>query len=143
MLCRPSLVLSPLMRVILIKCSYPLPCMEKGNIFINEIYVTFFKRKFMSCFWTERERAESCLLPSTQNNPNVKVAYCGVVALVTPWTIARQAPLSMGLPRQKYWRGLPFPSPWDLPDPEIKHRSPAVQTDSLPTELQGRSHIVG
>ena len=36
---------------------------------------------------------------------------------VTPWTVAHQAPLSMGFPRQEYWRGLPFPSPGDLPHP--------------------------
>jgi len=39
--------------------------------------------------------------------------------LVTPWTVAHQAPLSMGLPRPKYWSGLPFPSPGNLPDPGI------------------------
>ena len=37
--------------------------------------------------------------------------------LVTPWTVALQAPLSMGFPRHEYWSGLPFPSPGDLPDP--------------------------
>ena len=37
----------------------------------------------------------------------------------TPWTVARQAPLSMGFSRQEYWSGLPFPSPGDLPDPVI------------------------
>ena len=36
---------------------------------------------------------------------------------VTPWTVAHQAPPSMGFPRQEYWSGLPFPSPGDLPDP--------------------------
>ena len=41
-------------------------------------------------------------------------------SFVTPWTVACQAPLSMGFPRQEYWRGLPFPSPGDLPDPRIK-----------------------
>ena len=55
----------------------------------------------------------------------------------TPWTIARQAPLSMGVSRQEYWSGLPFPSPGDLPDPGIKPRSPTLQADSLPSELQG------
>ena len=39
---------------------------------------------------------------------------------VTPWTVAPQAPLSMGFSRQEYWSGLPFPSPGDLPDPGIK-----------------------
>ena len=45
-------------------------------------------------------------------------------SLATPWTIARQAPLSMGLPRQEYWHRLPFPSPGDLLDPGIKSVSP-------------------
>ena len=40
-----------------------------------------------------------------------------------PWTVARQAPLSMGYPMQEYWSGLPFPSPEDLPDPGIKPES--------------------
>ena len=41
----------------------------------------------------------------------------------TPWTVARQAPLSMGFSRQEYWSGLPFPSPGDLCNPGIKPRS--------------------
>ena len=57
--------------------------------------------------------------------------------LVTPWTVACQAPLSMEFSRQEYWSGLPFPSPRDLPNPAIEPRSPALQADSLPTELQG------
>ena len=60
--------------------------------------------------------------------------------LVTPWTIACQAPLSMGFSRQEYWNGLPFPSPEDLPDPGIEPRSRALQVDSLPTELQGKQN---
>ena len=39
--------------------------------------------------------------------------------LCGPWTVAHQAPLSMGFSRQEYWSGLPFPSPGDLPDPGI------------------------
>ena len=56
--------------------------------------------------------------------------------LATPWTVASQAPLSMGFSRQEHWSGLPFPSPGDLPDPGIKPESPAFQADSLLTELQ-------
>ena len=41
-------------------------------------------------------------------------------ALATPWTVAHQAPLSVGFPRQEYWRGLPFPTSEDLADPGIK-----------------------
>ena len=48
----------------------------------------------------------------------------------TPWTVAHQAPLSMEFSRQEYWSGLPFPSPEDLPDPEIESRSPALQADT-------------
>ena len=56
----------------------------------------------------------------------------------TPWTVVYQAPPSMGFSRQEYWNGLPFPSPGDLPNPGIEPRSPALQADSLPTELQGK-----
>ena len=57
----------------------------------------------------------------------------------TPWTVAYQAPLSMGFSRQEYWSGLPFPSPGDLPDPGIKLGSPAFQIDALTSEPPGKS----
>ena len=47
-----------------------------------------------------------------------------------PWTVVCQAPLSMGFSRQEYYNGQLFPSPGDLPDPEIKSGSPALQADS-------------
>ena len=56
---------------------------------------------------------------------------------VTPWTITHQTPLSMVFSRQEYWRGLPFPSAGDLPDPGIEPRYPALQADSLPSEPPG------
>ena len=46
-----------------------------------------------------------------------------VNSFVTPWTVARQTPMSIGFPRQEYWSGLPFPSLGDLPDPGIKPTS--------------------
>ena len=49
--------------------------------------------------------------------------------------IVSQSSLSMGFSRQEYWSGLPFPSPENLPDPEIEPRSPALQADSLLTKL--------
>ena len=56
------------------------------------------------------------------------VCMCSVTkscsTLWTPWTVACQAPLSMGFSRQEYWSGLPFPSPGDLPNPGIKFTSP-------------------
>ena len=52
------------------------------------------------------------------------------------WTVARQASLSMGFPRQEYWSRLPFPSPGDLPDPGIGPELPASHADSLLIELR-------
>ena len=56
----------------------------------------------------------------------------------TPWTVARQAPLSLGFSRQGYWSGLPRPPPGDLPDPGTESASPTFQADSLPSELSGK-----
>ena len=56
------------------------------------------------------------------------------LTFATQWTVARQAPLSIEFSRQKYWSGLPFPSPGDLPDPGIEPGYPALQVDSLPSE---------
>ena len=58
--------------------------------------------------------------------------------LATPWTVAHQAPLSMGFSRQEYWSGLPFPSPGDLPKPGIGPGSPALQADALLSEPPGK-----
>ena len=55
----------------------------------------------------------------------------------TPWTVAHKAPLAMEFSRQEHWNGLPFPSPGDLPDSEIKLRSPSLQADSFPSEPPG------
>ena len=69
----------------------------------------------------------------------VKVKSLSRVRLfVTPWTVAYQAPLSMGFSRQEYWSGLPFPSPGDLPDPGIKPRLPALEADALTSEPPGK-----
>ena len=65
---------------------------------------------------------------------HAKSLHC-VQLSVTLWSVAHQAPLSMGFFRQEYWSGLPFPSLEDLPDPGIELGSPDLQADSLPTEL--------
>ena len=65
----------------------------------------------------------------------VKVKSLSRVRLfVTPWTVAYQAPLSMGFSRQEYRSGFPFPSPGDLPNPGSEPGSPAFQADTLPSE---------
>ena len=78
----------------------------------------------------------NCVPSSGHKNPDGG----GLVArlyptLATPWTVACQAVLSMEFSRQEYWNRLPFPSPGDLPNPGIKPRYPALQADSLLTEL--------
>ena len=72
---------------------------------------------------------------------DVLFSFCVCVKLLsrvrffaTLWTVARQAPLSMGFSRQEYWSGLPFPSPGDLPNPGIEPGSPALQADALSSE---------
>ena len=61
---------------------------------------------------------------------------------MTWWTVAHQAPLSMGFSRQEYWSGLPFPSPGDLPNPMMEPGSSALQVDSLPSEPPGKPYII-
>ena len=65
-----------------------------------------------------------------------------VLLFVTPWTVAYQAPPSMGFSRQECWSGLPFPSPGDLPDPGIQPQSPTLQADTLPSESPGNSKFL-
>ena len=63
----------------------------------------------------------------------------GKTIALTTWTFVGNAmSLSMEFSRQEYWSGLPFPSPGDLPNPGMELGSPALQTDSLPTELRGK-----
>ena len=70
--------------------------------------------------------------------PDESVSLSVVPDSVTTWTVARQTSLSMGFYRQEYWSGLPCPPPEDLPHPGIEPtslKSPALQTDSLPSEV--------
>ena len=74
-------------------------------------------------------------------NPNGKwkkvKSLSSVRFFATPWTVAYQAPPSMGFSRQEYWNGLPFPSPGDLPDSGIEPGSPAFQADALASQPPG------
>ena len=72
-----------------------------------------------------------------QRVPCAQLLSC-VRLFSTLWTVALQAPLSMGFSRQEYWSGLSFPPPGDLPDPGIKPRFPALEVDSLPTVPPGK-----
>ena len=72
----------------------------------------------------------------------VKVKSLSLIRLfATLWTVAHQAPPSMGFSRQEYWSGLPFPSPGDLPDPGIKPSYPALEADALTSEPPGKIYM--
>ena len=74
----------------------------------------------MNHFAIHLELAQHCKL-------TVKVKVKSLSPLfATPWTVAHQAPPSMGFSRQEYWSGVPFPFPGDLPDPGIEPRSPTL-----------------
>ena len=108
-----------------------------------------YDKTYSLLFWTkfyERQVFSHAYDTSHYHTVSLYIYGGGLVAkscptLVTPWTVTWQAPLSMGFSRQEYWSGLPFPSPRDLPNPEIEPRSPALQADSLPIELQGKPYI--
>ena len=60
---------------------------------------------------------------------------------VTVWTVALQAPLSMGFPNQEYWSGLPFPTLEDVLNPGIDSKSPALAGQFFTTEPPGKPYI--
>ena len=70
---------------------------------------------------------------------------CSVTkSFATPWTVAHQASLSMGLPRQEYWTRLPFPSLGELPDPEVEPVSNALASGFFTTrKSHGWRSLVG
>ena len=85
-----------------------------------------FTREFYQTFREE-------LMPKLLKKVKVK-SLIRVRLFATPWTVAYQAPPSMGFSRQECWSGVPLPSPGDLPEPGIEPRSPALQADALPSE---------
>ena len=92
-------------------------------------FVLCTRRSNFSC-WQDHQSSSP-----NHGNSEVKVLVTQLcMILCDPWTVARQAPLSMRFSRQEHWSSLPFPSPRDHPKP----RSPALQADSLPSEPQGK-----
>ena len=83
--------------------------------------------------WTNKHRNTHIIIDCTKYYKEVKL-LSRVWLLAIPWTVADQAPPSMGFFRKEYWSGLPFPSPRDLADPGIEPGSPVLQADSLSFE---------
>ena len=88
---------------------------------------------------------DGCIFLDNYNDNKKNYSFSSKVKLlshvrlfVTLWTVAYQAPLSMGFSRQEYWSGLSVPSPGDLPNPGIEPESPALQTDALLSEPPGK-----
>ena len=103
------------------------------------------KLKVSYCF-TENHRQTFTKHPQQRNMKlyhkkwsEVKSLSC-VQLFATLWTVAYQAPPSMGFSRQEYWSGLPFPSPGDLPNPEIEPGSPSLEADTLPSDPPESPH---
>ena len=78
------------------------------------------------------------IISTTVGKNSIVKSLSHVGLFATPWTVAYQAPLSMGFSRQEYCSGLPFPSPGDVPDPGIEPRSPALQADASTSEPPGK-----
>ena len=90
---------------------------------------THLPESILRILHTYNHNAQQVLLVIQSLNP-VQLSW-------TPWTVAHQASLSMGFPRQEYWSGLPSPPPEDLPNPGIKIVSPALAGEFFTTETPG------
>ena len=120
---------------------------------ISKGFLRFVKQCcFCIVFWLFGHKTGGILPPCPGIEPalptpllwkvKVKVKSLSRVQLfATPWTVAYQAPPSMGFSRQEHWSGLPFPSPGDLLDPGIEPRSPTLQTDALLSEPPGKPKL--
>ena len=85
---------------------------------------------------------EDPCLPQWHMCEHTPSCFSRVRLFATPWTVARQAPLSMEFSRRKYWSGLPWPPPGDLPDSGIKPVASELQVGSLPlSHWQSPIHI--
>ena len=101
------------------------PWMIKWLAKLNECVSNLYN--WMIHFWEER-LCVCCVLSRVS---------C-VRLFATPWSVARQSPLSTGFSKQEYCSGLPFPSARDFPDPGMQPGFPALQVDSLPSEPPGK-----
>ena len=112
-----------------------------GNVTIRNILSCYL---LSECFLLQNSKRRIQLwlmsvFPTILESPwKWKWKLSHVRLFATPWTVACQAPPSMGFSRQEYWSGLPFPSPGDLSNPGIEPGSPALQADALTSEPPGK-----
>ena len=105
-------------------------------MYINTIK---FKYPYLKCIFYRQHITKSFLKSILPLSPIIVLShFCRVQLFAILWTVARQAPLSMGFPSQEYWSGLPFPPPGDLPDPGIEPMSPALAGGFFTSEPPGK-----
>ena len=112
-----------------------LPLLQTGQVWDWTVFVVqLISRVWLFATpWTVQLIRLLCLPPALRLSEWVR-SLSRVLLFEASWTVAHQAPLSMGFSRQEDWSGLPFPSPGDLPNPGIEPRSPAFQADTLTSE---------
>ena len=100
---------------------------------------TGFKIESQDCFCIQMRKSN--LVAVHMCEKEMLLFICSVMSdiLGTLWTVAYQAPLSMGFSREEYWSGLPFPSPGIFPTPESKPMSPALAGAFFTSEPPGRN----
>ena len=100
-----------------------LDCCEARAGRVTHFWLLRYKWKSIGGFYREAHLKRDT---HTHTHTHTHKSLSCVQLFATPWIVAPQVPRSMGFSRHEYWSGLPFPSPGDLPDPEIKPRSPAL-----------------
>ena len=100
-----------------------------------------YKRIVQAFGWEGLTMGKTQFCSGGQSESESEVAQ-SCPTLCDPWTVAHQAPLSMGFSRGEYWSGLLFPSPGDLPDPGIEPRSPTLQADALISAPPGKQNLL-
>ena len=114
------------------RCNYQPQFHQKGNRFPHRF---FLSRVYNKKIFTEIKVELREIITRGTEFPRYWYAFIGlewvkslshIQLFATPWTVAHQAPWSMGFSRHEYWSGLPFPSPGNLPNPGIEPRSPTL-----------------
>ena len=109
-----------------------------GNIPVMQAHACTLRNAYCLCLAWIRSQ------PHCTDDNKVKVKSLSRVRLFAIlWTVAYQAPPSMGFSRQEYWSGLPSPSPGDFPEPGTEPRSPALQAYGLRSEPPGKPVMIG
>ena len=117
------------------------------NCIIRMFWESHFFWNFVHFFVVIKKKKKNKNLPTLLSSTHVcmlsRFFSCVQLFRTILWSIAHQAPLSMGFSRQEYWSGLPFPPPGDLPDPGIKPCLVHWQADSLPLSHQRSPELNG